>query len=91
MSELIIFLIITLLGTLWLEQLLPRYVGLELALIAVLIVVALVTLFGSVADARWTAALAVIFFGISAANISLIYFVAKEAFLQYVLLLGWTF
>ena len=84
-----IFLIITLLGTLWLEQILSKYVGLELALIVGLIIVALVLLSGSVANAKWTWPLAVLFFAVSAANISLIYYVEQEAFLQYSLLLGW--
>jgi len=88
-GPLVIFLIVTLLGTLWLEQTLSRYVALELALIAVLVLVGLVMLFGAATNSGWAWPLSVLFFAVSVANISLIYWVAQEAFLQYVVLLGW--
>lgn len=88
-GPLVIFLIVTLLGTLWLEQTLSRYVALELALIAVLVLVGLIMLFGASTNSSWAWPLSVLFFAVSVANISLIFWVAQEAFLQYVVLVGW--
>ena len=86
---LVTLLVVSILGTLWLEQTLPRYAGLELAVIAVMVVMGLLLFFGAALGSGWVWSLAVLFFAGSAANLALVYSVAQEAFLEFSLLLGW--
>ena len=86
----VVFLIVSLLGMLWLGQTLSRYQGLEIALMVALAVIGIIALLGIAAGASWSWPLAVLFFGVSAANVVLVYHVGREAFLEVILLLGWT-
>lgn len=84
----IVLAVLSLVGTLWLEQELVRYVAWELAGILILVLVALVIAFGAWLRARWTWPLATLFFAVAAANATLIFISIQEAFLPYLLLLG---
>jgi hypothetical protein len=88
LGSFIILAAISLVGTLFLEQQLIRYVKWELIGILLLILAALLVAFGSWLRAKWTWPLAGLFFAVAAANITLIFISIQEAFLPYLALLG---
>lgn len=88
LGSFVVLAVLSLIGTLWLEQELVRYVAWELAGILILVLVAVVIAFGSWLRAKWTWPLAGLFFAVSAANVTLIFISIKEALIPYLILLG---
>lgn len=88
-SAAVVLVAVSLLGLLWQEQLLDAYVSLELAVVTALAVIGLVLVFATAVGARWASGLGVLFFAAGIADSTLIYGIAREAFLEYALLLGW--
>jgi hypothetical protein len=88
-SAFVVSAVITLIGTIWLEQELVRYVAPEMIGILVLTFAAIVAAFGIWSNMRWGRVLAVLFFAAAAANIALIERSIHEAYMEYLLLMAW--
>ncbi|MBI4144587.1 hypothetical protein HY493_00080 [Candidatus Woesearchaeota archaeon] len=88
-SAAVVLVAVTLLGLLWQEQLLDANILLGLAVIFALAVIGLIMVFATASGASWTAGLGTLFFAASIADSTLVYWVIREAFLEYALLLGW--
>jgi len=70
-----LLLIIDFIGTLFIEMKLPKLYTLELVLILVGIIFGIIVLIGNSSKARWAPAMTVLFFGISLANSTLLFFI----------------
>lgn len=87
LASFVILAVISLVGTLYLEQELTHYVAWEMLGMLALIFVALVAVIGTWLRAKWAWIASSLFFIASAANLTLIIISIQEAMLQYLVLM----
>ena len=85
----VVMALLSTLGAIWLQQTLPAGMLLEVLVIVGLICIAALAVFGIWLKQSWGWALSIIFFAGSAANATLVYWSAREAFLPFLVVLAW--